>query len=199
MIRHAESVAKEQGIVQGQGLDVPLSERGKQQLQKLGGAVASLSVDKVYSSTALRAQNTAQVIRSVFPDVSHEETELLNERSKGNAEGLTKTEFKKKYPHIEDAWSREEDPRVPGGENFADVEARVMPLVAEHLKKHAGETVLYVGHGNVFRVIIGAALGIPVEKRNRIQIDTCSMNVLEYEQTTGRWHLVALNQLLVDL
>lgn len=196
-IRHAESVAKERGIVQGSGLDVPLSEHGKEQVKALKKVIRTLVIDRLFSSTALRAIETVAPFRELFSHVPYEALDVLNERSKGEAEGITKETFVQKYRHVEEAWRREEDPRPPGGESFADVEQRVMPVIQGHVRAHCGETILYVGHGNVFRVIVGAILGVPVEKRNRIQKDCCSMTVVEYDMDRDRWHVLSLNQPLI--
>ena len=198
-IRHAQSVAHERGIVQGAGVDMRLSERGEKQLSVLRDAVAALTFDRMFSSTAVRALETARAIHAAFPSVPYEASATLNERSKGEAEGISKEEFALRYSHIEEAWRREEDPCIPGGESFADVEARVMPLVQKHLNEYSGETLLYVGHGNVFRVILGSILSVPVAKRARMQKDYCAMSVIEYDHETNRWKLICMNRPLVDV
>jgi broad specificity phosphatase PhoE len=197
LIRHAESEAKARGIVQGAGLNVPLTARGREQLLRLGETVSKLHFDSLFTSEAVRAQDTASTIREIFPNVPRTILHELNERSKGNAEGMTNEEFKKKYPDIISAWAREEDPRIPGGENFEDVEVRVMPLLNQHVKTHAGQSLLYVGHGNVFRVIVGAVLGIPIFLRNRLVFDHCALTIIEYDHEQDRWQLVIHNQPLI--
>ncbi|MBM3272662.1 histidine phosphatase family protein [Candidatus Kaiserbacteria bacterium] len=197
MIRHAQSVAKALDIVQGRGLDVPLSDKGKEQGEKLASVAGELQFDRMFSSTAVRARETARFIRRAHPAVPYEETAVLVERSKGDAEGMTNTAFDAAYPDILEAWSREEDPRPAGGESFADVEARIMPLVREHCEKYAGETILYVGHGNAFRVILGAMLGIPAHMRNRIAQDYCALSIAEYDSERDRWKVLRINQPLI--
>ena len=107
---------------------------------------------------------------------------------------MTNEAFAKEYPGILDAWSREEDPQVAGGESFADVEARVMPVIEQHIQAHAGETLLYVGHGNVFRVMLGAMLDVPAGKRNRIAQDYCAISTAEYDHERKRWNIRSVNK-----
>ncbi len=132
-IRHAQSTAKEDGIVQGEGLNVPLSRLGEEQILKIGEAFKGMTLDFIFSSQAVRAIKTAEAIRRYYPNIPYAEIPELNERSKGETEGMKKDEFKKTYPHIETAWEREEDPRPPDGESFADVEKRITPLIYKHL------------------------------------------------------------------
>lgn len=192
-VRHAQSVSKEKGIVQGAGLSVPLSEEGARQAQALAARLKNEMFDAIFASKALRAIDTAKPVRAVFPNVSYQEIAELHERSKGEAEGMTKEDFKKKYADIEAAWKREEDPRVPGGESFADVEKRVMPLIERHAKEFAGKKILYVFHGNTIRVILGALLGAPANLRHRIAQDYCAVNVVEYDAEDNRWHILKVN------
>lgn len=197
MIRHAQSVAKALDIVQGRGLDVPLSEKGFEQGEQLAAAAESLSFDRMFASTAVRAIETARFIRRAHPNASYEETPVLCERSKGDAEGMTNAAFDAAYPEVLEAWSREEDPRPAGGESFSDVEDRVMPLVREHCEQYAGQTILYVGHGNTFRVILGAMIGIPANMRNRIAQDYCALSVAEYDSERDRWKVIHVNKPLI--
>lgn len=192
-IRHAESIAKKQGIVQGAGLSVPLSGRGRQQALALAERLRSEKFDAIFSSQALRAIDTAKPIREIFPGLPYEERAELNERSKGEAEGMKKEDFEKKYPAVIAAWEREEDPRPADGESFADVEKRAMVIVNRHAVEFAGKRLLYVFHGNTIRVILGAILGAPANLRHRIAQDYCALNIVEYDSEDRRWRVLKMN------
>lgn len=192
-IRHAQSAAKEKGIVQGAGLSVPLSETGIEQAKALAKRLRGEKFDAIFASKAIRAIDTAQPLCALFPNAPYRECAELNERSKGEAEGITKEDFKKKYAGIEAAWSREEDSRVPGGESFADVEIRVMPFIKNLAERHGGKKLLLVFHGNTIRVILGALLGAPANVRHRIAQDYCAVNIVEYDSEENRWHILKVN------
>lgn len=193
-IRHAQSIAKEKNIVQGMGLEIPLAKDGDQQAVKLGEALKDFEFDLICSSTSERSKKTAEYIRKYHADKPYQEIFNLNERSKGTAEGITKEEFAWRYPEVLEAWSREEDPRVAGGENFQDVENRVKPIIEKHLTEYAGKTIIYVTHGNLIRVVIGYMLGMPVNLRNRIQQDYCALNSAEYDHDKKRWLVNYVNR-----
>lgn len=198
-VRHAESIAKAKGVVQGTGLAVPLSDLGREQARQLAKALKREKFDAIFSSQAVRAIETAKPIRAIFPHLPYSEHAELNERSKGEAEGMTKEEFKETYADVEAAWAKEEDPRIPGGESFVDVEKRVMPFLEKHKIQFAGKKLLYVGHGNVFRVILGAMLGIPANLRHRVTADYCALSVAEWDEDSGRWKVITVNKPLIDL
>src|SRR5580698_922213 len=151
LVRHAESAAKERNLVQGKGLDMPLTESGLKQARRLADVLKDEHIDRIFTSTAKRTIDTAAPLIAIRPNTPVEAIYEFHERSKGDAEGMDKKEFARVYADIEAAWAREEDPRPAGGESFADVEGRVMPVIQSHAQKYPGERLLYVGHGNVFR------------------------------------------------
>ncbi|MBI2627898.1 MAG: histidine phosphatase family protein [Candidatus Niyogibacteria bacterium] len=197
LLRHAQSQANMLNIVQGRGLLIPLTEKGAEQARNVAKALKNLMFDRIFTSTALRAVHTAAAIRKYHP-TPYEEIFELNELSKGNAEGMSIDNFAKRYPEIIEQWSRGVDVRSDGGENFSDVEARVIPVLERHLIEHAGKNLLYVIHGNVIRVIIGYILGVPYGRRARIQQDYCALTALEYDNSTKRWLVKFINQALFN-
>lgn len=197
-IRHAESRANELGVVQGRGEDMPLSERGKKQAALLAAALKDWRFDRLFSSTAFRARETAAPIRMGRADVPYEELSVLCERSKGAAEGMLRTEFEKRYPHIVEAWIREEDPRPEGGESLGDVAARVMPELLRHVEESSGgETYGYMVHGNVMAAIVGAMLHMEPAKFSRIKHENCGITSVVFDHDRGRWTIEYTNRRVI--
>src|SRR3989344_7921845 len=194
LVRHAQSEAKERGIVQGEGLTVPLNEQGIKQAEKLGDFLKDQNFDQIFSSTALRAIDTAKAIRKFHPDIPYVEIKELNERSKGEAEGMLKSKFNTKYPEILKQWEKEEDARPEGGESYEDVEKRIMPIFERHLKEFPDQRILYVTHGNVTKVVLGSILEVPFGKRARIEQDYCALNSIAFDHEKGRWGVEYINR-----
>lgn len=192
-VRHAQSMAPIEGIVQGRGLHIPLSPVGEEQAIAVGERMKDVSFDRLFSSTSVRTIETTKQIFSSCREVPWERLENLNERSKGDGEGLKKEEFNKKYPEVIEQWKQDIDCRPPGGENFQDVEDRVMPVIHDHLERYLGETLLYVIHGNVIRVILGALMDVPVQVRYRIEQGYCAYNQVTYDHECNRWSIVTVN------
>ena len=193
-VRHGQSEAASKSIVQGRGLLVPLSKEGEKQAKALARALKDFSIDFLFTSTALRATQTAESIRQFHRDTIYAEISELNERSKGEAEGISKEAYAKKYPEIIQQWKQEIDARPPGGENFEDVEGRIVPVLEEHLKRHKGKTLLYAVHGNVMRSFLGYFLQVPFNLRYRIDQDYCAVNIVEYNHDSSRWRIRCINK-----
>lgn len=194
LVRHGKSEAAEKGIVQGQGLAVPLIDIGKKQAQAVAQMIRDMQFDRIFVSQARRARETAEFIRVFYPTLQCDTVSELNERSKGIAEGMKKEEFDKLYPDILAQWSQNIDARPDGGENFEDVERRVWPIFERHAKEYAGKTLLYVGHGNVFRVILGRLQGVPFGLRGHIKQDYCCVNSIVHSADSGIWKIEYANR-----
>ena len=68
LIRHAESdMNNSNHLIGGRSNDTPLTKRGMSQAKLLGWRLKSdgIQFDKVYSSTALRANTTAQIVSGI--------------------------------------------------------------------------------------------------------------------------------------
>jgi broad specificity phosphatase PhoE len=195
LVRHAQSVAQERGIVQGRGIDVPLSEEGVRQAARAAELLKGEKFDAIYASNAIRSIDTATPIRAFHPDVPYVELPELVERSKGIAEGLSRDEFRSRWPDIQAQWDQEQDARPPEGENFEDVHGRVVPLIEHHVKEHGPDkTLLYVIHGNVNRAVLGHMLGVPFNRQSRIEQGYCAINIATFNHATGRWHVECVNR-----
>ncbi len=149
--------------------DVDLTEKGEEEAKNAGKLLsnAGISFDKVFSSTQIRANRTAEIALNeagqgdLFAEmVRHDD---LRERDYGDLTGLNKDETREKYGdeqvHI---WRRSYDTPPPGGECLKDVvENRVRPYYEANIKPlvEGGENILMAAHGNSLRamlIIIGA-------------------------------------------
>ena len=68
LIRHAEPYFGNDGrICLGQKLDVPLSDRGREQAARLGERMKGKPLDVIYVSPLLRARQTAEALSQDTP------------------------------------------------------------------------------------------------------------------------------------
>lgn len=196
LMRHAQSMANVLKIVQGAGLDVPLSADGTKQAKRISEAFQGFSFHKIFSSTALRACDTAKFIRRYYPGVPYEELSELNERSKGIAEGMPRSEFALKYSDVERQWQDGVDAKVDGGENLEDVEKRAMPLLKKYALANPEKNILFVTHGNLIKVVLGKILGISYGERIKLPQDYCALNCIVYDHGPGQWGIEFMNRAL---
>lgn len=163
-------------------LDIPLSERGIQQIRQLSDHIrmnCSEGFKAIYSSPLIRALKSAEIIAEPY-SISPVVIADLRERSFGIWEGMTFTEIQEKYPDEFDAWANNPLKYSPlKGESTLAVRDRVIKALDEILSRHNGELIAIVAHGGVNRIILCHILGLPLENLFRIEQDYASLNIIE--------------------
>ena len=190
LIRHAscDPVGR---LIAGRQPGVHLNEAGKQQALQLAERLSPLSIAALYSSPLERAIETAE------PIAARNQLELLpapgfNEVDFGSWTGKTFTELKSLAE-----WRRFNEfrsgSRIPGGENMAEVLSRSLGALEQLQKRHAqpGALVAVVSHGDVLRMLVTHALGMPSDFIHRLELSPASVTVLEVEDYGPR--LLLLN------
>jgi broad specificity phosphatase PhoE len=145
-LRHAES----ENVVAGASGALPLSPltaRGRRQAAEAASATDLAGVRCVYSSTALRARQTAQIL------AQHLDAEVvlapgLVEMGIGDQEGVIDAELRQETAAVLRAWVVAGDlgRRVGAGESGYQVLARVRASLDSVVGEHPGEKVALVGH-----------------------------------------------------
>ena len=163
LIRHGQSIANATGVWQGQ-LEFPLSEEGRRQARLAGRALASESLDGLYSSPLHRAFETAEIIscEAGFPgDVIA--VEGLMERRGGLLEGTTLAEREARYPELMKKFlsiPEEESWVVVGAETDEEVLVRFELSISEIRARHpAGARIVVVSHGGAMRAFLRDRFG----------------------------------------
>lgn len=160
--------------------DLPLSALGEKQAAILKEIFSRVSLDDIYCSDLVRAQQTADIIASAQHIVPIPRVEL-QELNMGDWDGKAFSEIRAKYPY--EFKERGEDIvkyRPPLGESFSDCYKRVIP-VFESLAKSAGAKILIVGHAGVNRVILCHVLGLSLENVFRVEQSYGCVNLIGKE------------------
>ncbi len=166
--------------------DPPLNPAGLQQARLWPSYLESRSepIAGVYVSPSRRTQETADIATQKL-DVHCETMAGLQEWQFGRWGGLTASEIKSKYQEEWIAWREDVVHFAPiGGESLSQFSKRVNETVAALVSKHFGETVLVVTHAGAIRMIVAAALEMPMVNFKRLVIRHASMTEIEY---TDRW------------
>ena len=193
LIRHGETVDADSRRYKGH-IDVPLSENGIKQLERLAEYLSQKSevrtknselktqnsgLKAVYSSGLSRALKSAEIIGAPFglkPVIKDD----LKERSFGAWEGMTFDEIKKKWPDAFNAWAENPLKFSPmEGENTLEIKERAMKAFNEIINNHKDEEIAIVSHGGITRVILCEMLGMPLENIFRIEQDFAALNIIE--------------------
>jgi broad specificity phosphatase PhoE len=190
LARHAETAAPDR--FHGAESDVGLSERGFVQARQLGRWLRPSGAVALYCSSLRRARETAHAIELVcgLPSV---EKPALHERRIGPLSGKSLEEGWSTYEDCKRRWiSGDLEYSHAGGESFADIRRRVLPVFDELLASHAGKTIIVVAHGVVIRVVMTSRVsGFEPADFDRVAIDFASVNDLRHDGSA--WTAQGLN------
>ncbi len=152
LIRPGATEFDEQGRIIGT-LDIPLSELGVSQAERLACESTDHDVKAVFSSPSLSAQQTAEVlakhhghkvkVRDALRNIDH-----------GLWQGKELKELRTTQPKIARQW--EEHPETvcpPGGESVEDAIPRVQKFLLKLQRKHRSGTIVIVVADPLARVI----------------------------------------------
>ena len=176
-VRHGETAWNRDTRIQGH-TDIELNEHGRWQAARLADALRDETIAAVYASDLLRAHETAQAVASTRGQrvTSHPG---LRERCFGRFEGHTWTELEQRFPDASAAWrKRVPDFAPPGGESLLQLEARVVPTLAELAARHPGEQILVVAHGGVLDILYRAATRLGLQAPRSWELTNTAINRL---------------------
>ena len=193
LIRHAETSTPD--VFHGAESDIGLSAWGGHQAIRLGESLKDQGAHALYCSAMQRAVATAGPI-GVACRLDPCIVPQLHERKIGPLSGLSRETGWEIYAESKRRWtSGDLEFTHPGGESFADIRRRVLPVFEELRARHCGETLIVVAHGVVIRVVLLSLLeGLEPADFDRIAIDFASINDLRWDGT--RWKAHALNQVV---
>ncbi len=205
IVRHGQSSYNAQKLIQGRSDESVVTEKGRQDAEKVGNTLSSLPIDAIYCSPLQRAKTTAEIIQNCFkkpPTLSPHEQ--LREVDLPLWEKLHKDEVAQKFPDDYKCWKQRphEFKMVLSTSEGQQEHFPVLSLYEQAqkfwqklLEKHRNQTILIVAHNGINRCLIMSAIGVPPSHYHRIQQSNCCINVLNF---TGGWgetvQLESLNQ-----
>ncbi len=185
LVRHGQSVWNLQNRFTG-WIDVPLTEKGKEEAYKAGELLKDIRFDVAYTSNLTRAQETLKIILEtigllipVIKDVA------LNERHYGALQGLNKDRAREKWgKEIVHLWRRSYDIPPPEGESLKDTAARTIPFLERAIMGdiHDGRNVLVVAHGNSLRSIVMYLENLGPDEIIKVEIPTGTPIVYDLDE-----------------
>lgn len=207
LVRHGESQGQVGRFVAGHDGCKGLSDRGRAQVTALRDRLAStgeLGHEVVlYSSVMPRAVETAALLAPALGDPDLRRDCDLCEFHPGVGDGLPWEEFDARYPRPEgDAW----DPdfrRVPGGDTWNEMTARVIGAVDRLLAHHVGHTIVVACHGGPIVQVLLRFLAIDAADRTRrawfnpenASVTELRQGINPYQTATLDWELVRFNDI----
>ena len=122
--------------------------------------------------------------------------EALHERRIGPLSGMSREDGWATYAETKTQWMAGDlEFTHPGGESFADIRRRVVPVLQQLAERHHGETIIVVAHGVVIRVVLTSLVaGFAPSDFDRIAIDFASVNDLGFDGAS--WTARSLNRVV---
>ncbi|WP_149766610.1 histidine phosphatase family protein [Paracoccus thiocyanatus] len=161
LTRHGQTVWNAEGRMQGR-LDSPLTPLGEAQARRLAWLVQDLRGVARYASTAGRARQTARI---AFGEQGFIADERLHEIDIGAFAGRLSSELRLDHPQVFACHGLGWYDRVPGGEHFAGLEARVRSFL-----KDLPGPALIVTHGITLRMLRAVAMGLPPDRLDEMPV-----------------------------
>ena len=163
-IRHAESEINVPGSprpVPDGGVSYPLTRKGVEQAKALAEATATAPVVAIYTSTYLRAVQTADAVafrHDLTLTLAPEAVEVDLGIKPGSPE-----DSRTVYVELARKWTVDKDleARHGEGESFADVQRRFLPFVREVMNRHAQDSgaVMIVAHAATIGFMVPVLAG----------------------------------------
>lgn len=165
LIRHGESLGNAKHVLLG-WTDLDLSELGYAQARSTASAMADIHFDAIYSSSLMRAYNTA-LPHAELRGMTVQGSDKLREIFLGDWENMSVEGVVEKYG--EDVYFNQWRNNFgtftcPGGESVQGACDRFSDEVKRIAESSLGKTVLIAAHGAVIRAFYGRAKGIAPEK-----------------------------------
>ncbi len=193
LVRHGATSANEQRpyVLQGQGVDLPLSDTGRKQASAVAEFLSRFGLSAVYCSPMRRAVETAGAI-AACQGAEVQPIADLQECDVGRWEGLDWESIRREHPGAYRVFM--ENPAVfpyLGGESYQDVLQRIEPILTDLLNRHVGESIAVIAHNVVNRVYLARLLGLELRRARELTQTNACVNVIRFRE--GQASLVTMN------
>jgi probable phosphomutase (TIGR03848 family) len=168
---------------------VHLNPRGQAQAEALARGLADIPIRAIYASPLERTMETARPMAKMRK-LRVIARPGLGEVRPGTWEGqpLKSLRRRKLWPVIQFTPSLA---RFPGGESIAEAQARVAAELDALRQRHPRQTIACFSHGDVIKLAIAHAIGLPLDLYQRLTIAPASVSVLSIDH--GLIRLLTLN------
>ena len=192
LVRHGQTTANAQQVIQGPRIDAELSELGHRQAQSVGEALAAVPLAAVFTSPLQRARQTAEaVVRRHDRTYGEGKAGLavqvvpeLYEMDYGHFIGRSVPEVGSEMDQIFDAWRMGfVDQPFPGGESALLAQHRIRPFASRLVAATAadGNDVVVIAHGRINRVLLATMTGAGLQRLEEFPQSNASITELDVE------------------
>ena len=195
LIRHALVEPSARAMLYG-SLDVALCEASLRQDAALYRWLAArLPRPAAWVTSHLaRTKATARAIFAAgYPEAPLAEEPDLAEQHLGEWQGLAHEALVERLRHPPHPfWPHGAEEKPPGGESFAELRARVAPVLDRLAERHAGGDVVVVAHGGSIRAALAHALDLSAHQA--LAFSVRNLGLTRIEKQGADWRVSAVNE-----
>lgn len=170
LVRHGETLANRQGILQG-WTNNPLDDTGRKQASALVTRAARVPLDALYTSDLIRTRETAAPLAAAR-GMEAKVLPGLREISFGKWDGHHLREIQEKDPDtLRDIFLKPGQVDLEAEEDLAASQKRGWETFRELVDQMEPEgTILCVSHGGLIRLLVCQILGFPIDNMWRMSL-----------------------------
>jgi len=179
LVRHGQTPTTG-AVLPGRAKGLHLADEGRRQAEGAAERIAPFGdrVAAVYASPLERTRETAAPIAAALGRKVTVERGLL-EADFGEWTGA-KLKDLMKLPEWKTVQRYPSGFRFPGGESFAEMQARITGTLQRIAAEHRGQVVVAVSHADPIKAAVAAALGTHLDLFQRIVVSPCSVTAIAY-------------------
>lgn len=181
-ISHGATLNSEENRLSDNGNYPPINEAGEEEIEKICEWLKRRAIknDRIYTSSALRTIQTAQMVSKIFK----KDFEIINElhaRKYGNWSGLTFEQIESKYPQIFNKFYENSSSFSPeNGETVLEFNKRVAKIIEKIVEENIGNRIIIITHPEVIQAAISKAIKLAPKYQSKIYIKTGSASQISY-------------------
>ncbi len=179
-IRHGQTTWNVEHRLPGQLPGIPLTDAGRQQVERLADALTAIPISAVISSSLERARETAEVIARPRRLPIQLEPALMD-IDVGTWAGQDHDKLNKS----DEAWKafvRNPTVAPAGVETFPEVQGRAVAAVERwQALESSGAYLAFVAHADVIKLLVAHYTGLEAGQAGKLNIDNASVSIVEVE------------------
>ena len=161
---------------------VPLTEEGRRQAGLAAEALACISFDRAFHSGLPRTEETLGIVLDQHQEKPKPQPiEDFQELRGGQVKVETAEELAARLAFSFDGADEEGASFLPGGELFADAEARIVRGLETLIEDYGWRTSILVAHEGVNRILLAHLTGGGLSALPHFEQDLCGINVLDFD------------------